>query len=305
MSGVVVYAVAGAQGHAQAETGGLTMTWTGWDDSEWNLLDGSAGVRLLAGEVVGLGFSPADRFTTVSPAVAGSRFRGTRTLERPVRWPLLVEAADPITWFERDTAFARTLHRERVGTWTVTQVPTGISRTLTCRFVASPDGHSADPGPRGLATYEVELVAEDPYWHGAVVARTFRGATEEPFVPEGGGPPFTISSASNLSSAVIENPGDVPVWPVWTITGPTTAVTLGVDGHEIGVAGDLDEGDVLVIDTHPARQSATLNGVRVRGVLAPHDFAPVPAGGVSSLDITVTGLGTVNCAIEPLFERAW
>lgn len=284
---------------------GLRQTWTGWDGSEWVLSDPDSGVFLMPDGVVGLGVGPRERFVSRAAGVPGSRFRGGRELERPVSWPLHVfHDGSSQEWALRDRAFWRTMRAGKTGVWTVQQMPTGEARSLECRFVAVDDEFGLDPVRAGWAEYTVALVAEDPYWRGAPIRRRFSAGSSEDFISVAG-PPFTISEGSTIANATIDNPGDVDAWPVWTITGPTTAVTVGIGSSEIGVPGDLDADDVLVIDTDPRRQSATLNGVRQRGVLAPHDFAPIPAGGVSALSLSMVGSGAVTVEIVPRFERAW
>lgn len=270
------------------------------------LSDPDGGVFLTADGVVGLGTGPGDRFFQASPGVAGSRYTGARAAERPVVWPLEVYSeASSVGFVELDRAFWRTLRRDRTGLWSVQQAPTGETRTLECRFVSVDDSFAVDPALAGTADYVVQLVAEDPYWRGAPVRREFTAGSTSPFVPVEGGPSFTISDASTIANATIDNPGDVDAWPVWTVYGPTTDVTVGIGTALVGIPGDLDADDVLVIDTDPRRQSATLNGVRQRGVLAPHDFAPIPAGGISALSLTMVGTGRVTVEITPRFERAW
>lgn len=304
---IVLYAtpvITGAPQEVQFE--GLTITWTGWDGSVWDLTDETGGVFATNDGSVGFGFAPADIFTSSSAALAGSRYRGSRTGERRIRLPLQVYAGSSAAWFAMEKRFWLTMRRDRPGTLTVVQKSTGEARSVAARFVT--DGQPAythDPGARGWADYSVELLAEDPYWRGAPIRRTFAGSAPVDFLPDAPGDPFVISEGSNLSTATIRNPGDVDAWPVWTVSGPTTAVTLGVGSAEIGVPGELMGDDVLVIDTDPRRQSATLNGVRVRGVLSPHDFAPIPAGGDATLSLAVTGTGSVVCELVPRYERAW
>jgi hypothetical protein len=35
-----------------------------------------------------------------------------------------------------------------------------------------------------------------------------------------------LSASSVLGASSIDNPGDVPAWPLWTVQGPTTQVQL-------------------------------------------------------------------------------
>jgi hypothetical protein len=288
---------------ARGEFVSLDMSATFYDGTVWPLTNPSTGVLLLP-DVVGLGVGPLDLYFTSSPGVAGSRYRGERALSRPVVWPLGVYSdGSSQAWLELDRALWRGLRRPLV--WSVTQQPTGETRTLACRFVSEPSAFAHDPSRIGWAEYEVNLVAEDPYWAGEPIVREFGASETEPFIPVGGGPPFHISEGSTIASASIENPGDVDAWPVYTFAGPMTAVEVAIDGRAVGTTTDLLEGDVLVIDSDPRRQSATLNGTRVRGIITPHDFAPVPAGGITALDVTMVGTGTVAVRLVPRYERAW
>jgi hypothetical protein len=159
------------------------------------------------------------------------------------------------------------------------------------------------------AQYTIALVASDPYWRGKPVRRVFLAATPADFIPVSGGPTFTIAEASTLSTASISNPGDVDVWPTWTVTASGAGisdVSVVVGGSELGSATALTAGDVMVIDTDPRRQSVTINGTRVRGILSPHQFAPIPSGGEAvPLEVGITGTGSVAIEIVPKWERAW
>lgn len=284
---------------------GLVITWTGWDGSEWTLTDDTGGVFLTAEGVEGLDFAPADRFTTASPLVAGSRYRGSRTLERPIVLPIQVFSDSSAGWLAIQRAFFRSLHRDRVGTLSVS-LESGEVRTIEARLV-TPGGkaHGRDPMALGWSDHEVHLVAEDPYWRGEEIVEPFTAGTPAEFFPEDGGPEFHIAGTANFSTATITNPGGVDAWPVVTVRDATTAFSVGIGGSTVGSTYDLADGDVMVIDYDPRRQSVTVNGVRVRGILSPHDFAAIPAESTTSLDISLTGTGSVEVALVPLFERVW
>lgn len=283
------------------------MTWTGWDGSVWELTNPKAGVFLTAAGVEGLGMPTHQAWIGESPAVHGQHYRGHVVEPRPAFWPVyLYSDADTEEWLERDRAFWRTLQPGKHGQWALT-TPGGGKRTLSCRFVD--DGRHTvqrDPMLRGWATYGVSLIADNPFWTGEPVRRTWAQSTATDFY--GGAakaPVFHISSGSQLSTAKMTNEGDLEAWPVWTIRGPLTAVTVGVDGATIQWSVALAEGDILVIDTDPTIQSAWLNGVDVTDQLGVADFAPIPAGVELPLSLTMTGAGSVEATITPRFYRAW
>lgn len=279
----------------------LTMTWTGWDGTVFDLTDQASPVRLKQG-VRGLHEPGVQRFSDTSPALAGSLYRGFRTLERDVFWPVAIYGAE--AFFEADRAFWRTMDPGRPGVWAVTAID-GSTRRLLCRF--APDaGHvfRADPSPIGWAAYGVSLVADDqPYWQADPIVRRWKAADAVPFFP---GPPFRISSGSTLASAKITNPGDVETYPVWTLTGPFTSATVGVGGLLVEVPSPLGAGRSMTVDTDPSAYSAVLDdGTDVTRTLGRSEFVPIPAGESVSLSLSMIGSGAVSAQITPLYRRAW
>jgi len=221
-----------------------------------------------------------------------------------VFWPLQVwEDTDDMAWMEYDAAFWASLRPDAYGTWTV-EHPNGTTRSLKLRFVDDGDhAWNMRPGEVGWQNYAVTLVADDPFWHGEPVVRSW-GQDEEQrdFIPAGGAPDFYISGASTVGSAAITNRGDVEAWPVWTVTGPTTYVALSVGADTVEVPLTLLEGQTLVIDTGIPR--AMLDGVDVTGQVSP-GFAAIPPGQRVPLGINLSGSGRVSVQITPRFYRAW
>lgn len=286
------------------------MSWTGWDGSQWDLLGNSGGVFLTRDGVRGLASPKVDRFTSMSPALAGSRWRGSRTLEREVFWPLMVfHDNGSAAWQAYDRAFWATMDPDRPGWWSVTNAD-GSTRTLRCRFVDDGDHQvSADPSQRGWDVYAITLIAEDPWWRGPVVRRSFAPAASRPFfggVEGGSGPPFYISPGSTLDTAAINNPGDVDAHPVYVVTGPTTRVSVGVGGHLVTFGGVLRDGQSVTIDTRPDRLTVVDGdgADRLRDLTAA-EFVAIPAGAQVPLTLDMVGAGTVDVALEPAYRRPW
>lgn len=280
------------------------VRWEAWDGTAWDLLDPQAGTFLVEG-VRGLTMPPATRHTTESPAVAGTDDSDDDHVgEREVFLPLFVYSdAGSQAWVERDRAFWRGLRRRKYG-WLVVVHPDGTERRLRCKFVD--DGSHAfpvDPTRRGWALYGITLVAPQPYWQGAPVVRSWKAGEPVEFFQADG---LHIAPASRIDTATIDNDGDVEAWPVWTIHGPTSSVTVGVDARVVEVPFTLAEGESLVIDTHPTVQTAADHaGADRTGELGAVDFAAVEPGDRVALDITLVGTGYVSASLTPLYERAW
>ena len=292
---------------------GLRFVWEGADGSRWEMQHPS-GVRLRPG-VRGLTMPPFDQYTSRNAAGHGQRLRGYSAAPRDVFWPVQVwQDEDDIRWLEYDAAFWASLSPERPGTWTV-EHPAGTARHLRLRLVDDGDhAWAMRPGAIGWQNYAVTLVADQPFWEGDPVSSPVWGQDESvrEFIPAEGAPPFYLSGASTFGSASLTNPGDVESPLVWTVTGPTTNVTLTVGSDVIGVPFPLLEGQTLVIDTGvPRAQLGTVvdgvlvNSTDVTGQISPAGFAPVPAGGTVPLGISMSGTGTVQASFVPHFFRAW
>ena len=283
------------------------MTWTGWDGSVWDLTNPDGGVFLTGKGVEGLGMPTHQAWVGESPAVHGQYYRGHLVEPRPAFWPVYLYSDEgSAEWIKLDRAFWRSLQPGKHGRWTV-ETPAGGRRSLSCRFVD--DGrHSYDHDPiaRGWAAYGVSLIADSPFWMGEPVRRTWSQRDAPKFFgPEGKGPPFYVTSGSQLSTAKITNEGDLEAWPVWTIQGPLTSVTVGVDGATVQWNVTLAGTDILVIDTDPTVQCAWLNGVDVTDQLGTADFAPIPSGDELRLSLTMAGTGSVEASITPRYYKAW
>lgn len=310
------------------------MTWQGWDGSLWSLAGDRASDVYLRPGVRGVDLTPHDRFTDSSPAVPGSRWRGSRATEREVFWPITVRDADtPQAWIERDRAFWRTMHPDRPGVWTVTQ-PDGAARALRCRFVSCDTPLTHDPARRGSAQYGIYLVAEDAHWAGQLISRAFESSDPLDFLPSTGGPPFRISEGSLSVTANIANPGDVPAAVEWWLTDAESAV-VGVGDRVAVVPFPIEEGRMLVIDTRPTARSAIEidrppldpdgqplpleaqqewvaaalpSGVdRTRELGAASKLnGRVPPAQAAELAISLVGVGAqVRATIVPQYFRAW
>ena len=286
----------------------MSHEWVGWDGSSWMLSDPKSGVFLTQEGVEGLAMPPAvDWVSPGSPGLHGQEFTGWVAEARPVFWPIfLFHDSGSKYWQERDTAFWRSLRRGEYGTWRVTT--TAGTRELRCRF-SDDGGHTFDRDPHyfGWASYGVSLMADDPFWKGPSVRRSWKQGDPVQFFGGalGKAPLFHIMSGSQLSTATMTNEGDVDAWPRWTVTGPLSSVSVGVGDAQVSWSGTLLEGQVLTIDSDPRDQTAFIDGVDVTADLGAYDFAPIPPGEDRSLSLTMSGTGTVTAEITPRYFRAW
>lgn len=306
---------------------GMPMTWTA-KGTQWALTDRSTGIFLLPG-VRGLGSARTERHTTSSPAVAGSQYQGSSFLDREVMWPLKIwHNGGSTAWMERDRAFWTTMDPQDTGVWTVVH-PDGNHRSLMLRFVDDGD-HVRDRNPLRLGwdRYNITLVAEQPFWVGDPVVRSFIGELPpEPFFEPTGPQIVNIASDFSAANARMDNPGDVESYPRWFIDGDTSSASVGAGGVVVDVPFAVAAGTCLVIDSDPDLIGATLYEITVSGAekkpsdrvigvdminpvdmsaaLGEADFAPIPAGAQVPLSLQITGTGTVEVLLPTLYRRPW
>lgn len=310
----------------------VRMTWTA-KGSVWDLTDPSTGLCLLS-QIRGLGTPKYTRYSITSPATPGSQFRGVSVADREVFWPLHIWHDDSsLGWMDRDRAFWATMDPYETGTWTA-HLPTGEKRTLQLRFIDDSDhAPEVDPILRGWDTYGINLIAEQPYWEGDPVVRSWKTSTPLTFFDPTGPQLVNINSGHTMDAATLDNPGDAASYPRWFIDGQASSGTVGVNGVTVNIPFAIDSGKCLVIESDPDLIGATLYDIspdqlalpeaqrkkpsaRIIGVdlinpvdktpdLGEADFAAVPAGSSVPLSLSVTGGGSIEVLLPTRYRRAW
>ncbi|AHB31627.1 tail protein [Arthrobacter phage vB_ArS-ArV2] len=303
---------------------GIDLSWSGADGSEWELTKPSTGLFLRPG-VRGLGLPQFERQSSSSPVIAGSRHRGSTTKDREVFWPLYLYSDKGSTEFlNRDRAFWRSLDPDAEGTWTA-RLPDGTKRTLDLRLVSAEDDFTHDPVQRGWAKYGVTLLADQPYWRGETVRRSWSQddhrnyyITEADRVARGYADDVIhyLSPGGTLATATFDNDGDVPSYPVWTVVGPTTAVSFGVGSGIITVPFEIPAGFGVQIDTDPVNGQVLWYGMwdpvfrffiptadRTAEIDPASAFLPIGAG--RPLSLSMTGQGTIIAEVTNKYRRAF
>lgn len=289
---------------------GLDMTWTGPDGNVFDLTDPDGGILLQRG-VIGMDMPPFVRYTSTAPGIAGSRNRGYRAAERPVFWPVFIWSDfSSAEFLSRWAAFMGTLRPGATGVWAVTNPVTAQTRRLTCRYSDEPSaGFEMDPMQFGWVSIGFDLVAEQPFWLGDPIVRTFAAPdSTQFFVADSGasGDVFVIAPGGTTDSAFIPNPGDEDAWPTYVITDVAGA-TLAAGGGSV-VVGAVAPGVKLTIVTDPNVQTAIdSNGVDQTANVT-WNALPVPKGSQVELDITLNTPGStasVTASVQPVFYRAF
>lgn len=286
---------------------GFGVVWHGCDGSTWDLMSSTTGIILTPDGTKGLNMPGFDRYSDSSPSQAGSRFRGSRTKDRSIMWPIFVYGDSTQEWLDRDRAWWKSLRPDEPGVWEIID-PNGGSRSLQCYFSDDNDkAFTLDPAQYGWAAYAIDLIADElPYWYGAAISREFVIAAGTEFFLTSGGVVY-LSPGDSTDEAQMTNPGDVDAWPTWTVTNAHGGMVLGVGAGSVELPA-MTHGEIWTIDTRPNEQTAfDALGVDHSDEVV-WNPAPIPRG--ESIDLTITATTpdpdvTVDVSIVPLYFRAW
>ncbi|MCP3805370.1 phage tail family protein [Allokutzneria sp. A3M-2-11 16] len=193
------------------------------------------------------------------PEQPGARFREARHGVREFSLPLWITDSSPAALRARLRSMIAAMDPVRgQGTIRLTS-PTGDQREIYCRVSAGLEldetlGRTSGP----LVQRAVPMFrAVDPYWYDiADTTDPFESGDTATFFPFF---PLRLSSSSVFAEATITNSGDVETWPVWTITGPGSAITLRnlTTGEYMTLTITLAAGESLTIDTRPGAKTVT------------------------------------------------
>ncbi|MCO4256515.1 hypothetical protein [Pseudarthrobacter cellobiosi] len=298
------------------------MTWTGHDGTVWDLTDPNGGVCLLRDGVEGLHHPKFTQWVRKGPAVPGQVFTGAIAEERNVVLPLAVfEDASSKAWIEHDRRFWKSMHPRRQGTLTVSPGGTGAKRSIKLRYIPEDHAYDTDPATRRWAAYVALLVADQPFWTGTTVRAAWGAGGAQEFYETVGPQLVNIMTGHTMANAAVSNDGDEDAWPVWTVIGPSTAAHAGVGADVVEVPFVVAAGKAVVIDTDPRVRTALecdytpatgntpalfTNPVdRTADLTGAVNWARIPAGQTSPVNISITGGGAMLVELTPLYWRAW
>ncbi|WP_432124067.1 phage tail protein [Streptomyces sp. C10-9-1] len=246
------------------EIGYASVTYIDPAGTRWPMTDITADWYTLADGVSGLGAAPYVLTSDPHPR-GGARLRHVQPQPRTIVWPVLVKGADheafTANWRALAKAFTRTLRRgpggiRTPGTLEVAR-PDGSKRTIAVYYQEGWDGLGRVATGITWDSAVVTLWCEDPYWVDAETVAVHRepGSGEDYLEPYP-----SVSSSQVLGASTVHNPGDVMVWPTWTITGPASLVTFTHQGtgeafaiDPSQVSGSLLATEQVVVSTDPPR----------------------------------------------------
>ncbi|BDH04909.1 phage tail family protein [Streptomyces seoulensis] len=245
------------------DVGYATATYIDPTGKVWPLTDEDAGWFTLADGVSGLGATSYSLTSDAHPR-GGARLRYAQPLARAIVWPLYVYGEDHMEFVERwralAAAFTRTLREGADGSRTpgVLEIarPDGTRRQIRVFYQEGFEGKGTKGSGIVSDAAAITLWCEDPYWVDPVEIPVHReaGTLSSFFTPYP-----TVSSSQVLGATEVANPGDVIVWPTWTVTGPASLITFTHQGTGDSFSlspaatghGNLLAGERVTIATDP------------------------------------------------------
>jgi len=231
-------------------TGILRWDWVDPDGNVHDLTQATSPNLFVSRGTGGLGSPGVELVLEKLPTSAGSLLRYAKTKPLEITLPIslaattfsgLLTAAETLRgWFDTGN------ERERTpGYLRITRPQDDAVRQIACYYTGGLDGDLNDGSPTWTPLV-VSLTAPDPYW-------TDVEETTETYA--------TADVGDDLS---VINVGDFDAYPVWTITGPASAITLTntTTGKRLaltaGTGLSVLSGELLTIDTRPASQRTAL-----------------------------------------------
>ncbi|MYU24638.1 phage tail family protein [Streptomyces sp. SID8352] len=229
---------------------GVTTQFSDWERG-WLLQPGAKGLDM-----------PGYQFITdESPGIDGYELRDARAEGKEITLPIAFWASDSrAAYKERRRKLINSLNPKRgVGALTLIE-PDGATRSIGAYYRSGLEGdESLDAAGERWCINALTFGCPSPYWIGGAVTHAWKAGTSAVFFPV---LPLQVGDSQVLGEVTVTNPGDDVAFPVWTIQGPATKVTLTNQtfGRAIVLTRTITGADEIVIDTRERRQTALLNG---------------------------------------------
>jgi len=277
--------------------------WTAANGAITDLSAWGAGYFVTAD--IGGHLAPEYGFVTQAFAgVDGEQLQAVTAAGRSTTLGLDLVAADGADLRVKVRALAHAL-RPRAGIGKLTAVgDDGSARTLPAFYRKGLEG-----GVYRAYRYRtvLEFWSPSPWWRGEPITEPWSLAASSSFFPI---LPLVLSSTTITGDRTIDlSDTDSPTYPVWTVTGPGSQLTLqntwaGVDEYgapqtmsaDVVLNAAIGDGQTVTIDTRPGRQSIVrvADGVSLFGSLASDPALWPLVDGVNTVSALLTGAGPAS-----------
>lgn len=268
---------------------------------------------LMAGDVEvefgveGRGMPPVRSVLDEIPGQPGAQRRQTLFGVREIVVPLEVFGTSQAGLRVRLRALVKALNPTRGDGVLRAVAPDGVTREIGCRYDS---GMELVEGLDLLGNVQragVVFTATDPFWYDtAPMTSTFTTGAQPNFL---GNPflPVKLASDTVLGQQTVVNDGDVETWPVWTVNGPATSITLSnvTTGETLSLPITLTASQSVIINTRPFQKTVRRNdGTNLYGSLGAGSSLWSLREGATVINAQVAG-SSVDTFVTLVFARRW
>jgi hypothetical protein len=254
-----------------------------------DILDSPSNKLLVLQGRVGFGPPAYERVEQTIPLQDGARLKSINAAPADMLLPVLIKCATESDLYDQMGTMLGWFDPRSADGQLQVATPNGHTRVRKCRYVTGleEDDSTSNRGP-GWRQVVFAFRAVEPYW---------RDTSDQ-----------TYDFGSATTTHTLVNSGDVESWPVWTLHGIFTAVTLlnNTTGDTVTITKTLTSTQIITVDTNPFVKSVK----REDGSNQFSSITSTPpslwslAPGNNSVTVTITGSST-NCDVAVAYRQRW
>lgn len=125
----------------------------------------------------------------------------------------------------------------------------GQTLRLLTYYTGGAEGQWGSSAGMVWARWTLSLQAPQPYWESAALEQftVTRGSTGRGLLPQFS--KLRISSSQAIGTVLIDNTGDVPMFPTYRIIGPITGLSISSNGFSFGFTDPIPAGETIFVNT--------------------------------------------------------
>jgi len=279
----------------------VTISLIGANGDEILLADNSDFV--LATGVTGFGI-PATSVRIDESATAGGVWRFSKRGVRDLDLPLVIMGTDRADVETKLRRVARLLQDGKGATKIVANYSDNTSVYLNAHYVGGAETQFGSDATSFFCRWVVQMQAPQPFWESEQTESfsITTGNTGRGLLPQL--TKLKLTSSQTLGVVSVNNVGDVPIQPVWSIRGPVNDLVISNGTQSFGISTPIPLGSTITIDTG-AGTVVDDAGTNLYALLnpAPKLFSlPPGTTSVSVNGVDATAETRITCNYSPRYE---
>lgn len=203
---------------------------------------------ILTTGLTGFGI-PITQVRIDSSASDGGNYRHTKKGIREVDLPITILGTSEADVQAKLRRLSRLLQTTLGATKIVATFDDGSSLFLEAHYVGGAETQFGSTANNYFCNWVLQMQAPQPYWQTSSEISFVIGESE---TGRGLLPNLTalkLASSSILGQLTINNVGDVPSYPRWSIMGPITDLAISNGSQEFTLPDPIEAGDIVTINT--------------------------------------------------------